>query len=376
MSELQRQLREEQAKIKKNAADLWHLFGKKAVVRKNGDPEPTMVSYCENLPYDLAPLVVLDASGRVATTYKLWEQYRRGLKRLKPGRKLYDSLTLHIWRKGGGATSFLNDDGLRCSGIVQTIKSKATEPWLLVCHKRHEKQLRGEIETELDGTGIAVEFTHWGLHRATNKYRNIANIILAGTMFLPPSALEAAGRAAAACSPEDGLITGDQERELLFGQQADIILQAICRGTARSTVDGRCGRCDAYIIVHPRHGIIERLQDEVFPGCSVVDWTLTRRPPSGKVAEALDYITAWLQANPNVLLRFVEVSEALKMDRSNFRKLRLHEDFVRGIEAEGIEEDRPARYAKGFRYAAEEPPSEGAFEDYFPPVDDDSSEAE
>src|SRR5207248_2470353 len=215
------------------------------------------------------------------------QQYRRDLTRLKQGRKAYDNLTLHVWRIGGGASSFQNDDGLRRSGIVRTIKSKPNEPWLVVCHKRHEKRLKREIEAELAGTGIAVEFTHWGLHRATNKYRDINNVILAGTMFLPPSVLEATGRAAAGCSPEEGLLTDEQEHELLIGHQADIILQAICRGSARSTVDGRCGRCDAYIIVHPMHGITKHLQQEVFPGSSVVDWTPVRRAPSGKVLQAL-----------------------------------------------------------------------------------------
>jgi hypothetical protein len=300
----------------------------------------------------------------------LWEQYRRDLKRLNPGRKVYDKLTLHVWPVGGGATTLQDDGGLRRSGIVQTIKSKPDQPWLVVCHKQHEKQLTREIEAELDGTGITVGFTHWGLHRATNKYRHIANIILAGTMFLPPSVLEAVGRAAAACSPEDGLITGHHERELLLGQQADIVLQAICRGTVRETVDGHCGRCDAYMIVHPKHGIIERLQKEVFPGCSVVDWTPVRRAPTGKVLKALLYVVDWFQANPDGLLPFVEVSHALDMDRSNFRKVRLHEDFVRAIQAEGIEEYRRNKYAVGFRYAEEEPSSENDYRACFTPVDD------
>jgi hypothetical protein len=95
-----------------------------------------------------------------------------------------------------------------------------------------------------------------------------------------------------------------------------------------------------------------------------VDWTPRRRPPSGKVAKALQYVVSWLQANPDGLLRFVQVYEALKMDRSNFRNLRRHPDFVRGIE-----EDRP-RYARGFLYAEEESSSEHDYRACFTPVDD------
>jgi len=370
VSDLQSHLREKHGDIQTDAADLWHLFGKKAVVRKEGE-EARVVSYRESLPDDLAPLVVLDASGRVSATYSLWEQHRGSLIRLKAGRKLYNNLTLHVWRIGGGATTVQNDDGLRRSGIVETIRSNPTEPWLVVCHKRHEKRLRDEIEVELEGTDISVEFTHWGLHRATNKYRNVANVILAGTMFLPPSVGEAMGRAAAGCAPEDGPLTGDQERELLIGHQADIILQAICRGSARSTIDGRCGRCDAYIIVHPKHGIIERLQEEVFPGCSVMDWTPVRRPPSGRVAEALEYVLDWFEAHPDEdELRFTEVYEALGIERSNFHKLRRHEGFVFAITEKDIGTDSPGRYARAFRRQLDEPPSDGDFEDYFPTQDD------
>jgi len=372
LSELQRHLHETPKDIQKTGTDLWHLFGSKAAVRKDGDPEPTMVSYRENLPNDLAPLVVLDASGRVAPTYALWERYRGGLKRLNAGRKLYGNLTVHVWAIGGGATSFTNDDGLRRSGIVETIKSKPNERWLVVCHKRHEKQLRREIETDLEGTGIVVEFTHWGLHRATNKYRGIANIVLAGTMFLPSSALEAAGRAAASCSPKDGLITKEQERELLIGQQADLVLQAICRGAARDTADGHCGLCDAYIIVHPRHGVVDRLQT-VFPECRVVDWKPKRRPPSGNVARALAYVSDWFVTSPEQELPFTKIYKALGMSGSNFHKLRRHEDFVFGIAELDVETDRPGRYARAFR-RVEEPPSGGNYADYFPANDDSDAE--
>jgi len=164
------------------------------------------------------------------------------------------------------------------------------------------------------------------------------------------------------------LLTDEQERELLIGHQADIILQAICRGSARSTVDGRCGRCDAYIIVHPKHGIIERLQKEIFPGCSVADWTPAHRPPSGNVAKALDYVFHWFVAFPDQELPFTKVYKALGMSASNFHKLRRHDDFVFAITEEGIGTDR--RYARAFRRVTDEPPSTWDYLYYFPSQDD------
>lgn len=386
-AELQRVLRDKQSETQKAAADLWGLFGKKVIVRKDGVrkdgiPEPKLVHYRESLPDDLAPLVILDASGRVATTYSWWETHRGSLFRLKAGHKSYDNLTIHVWRIGGGAHAFDRDDddgglALRRSGIVQTIKSKLAEPWLVICHKKHEERLRREIGAELIGTGVSVEFTHWGLHRATNQYRDIPNIILAGTQFLPASALEAQGRAASGLPPaEDGPLTDQQERELLIGDQSDIILQAVCRGSARGTVDGgTCSRSDVYLIAHPRHGIIEQLQD-VFPECRIEEWTPVRRPATGKVAEALDYIDRWFADHPDGELRFKEMYQSLGIDRSNFHKLRKHEDFLFGIAERGIEPDRPGGYARAFRCVLEVGDFSGDFKDYFGETDDDDEDGE
>ena len=199
---------------------------------------------------------------------------------------------------------------------------------------------------------------------------SIPNIILAGTQFLPPSALEARGRAASGFAPEDGPLTEQQERELLVGDQADIILQAVCRGSARSTADGDCGRSNAYVMMHPRHGVIDKLQD-VFPGCRVEEWTPVRRPATGKVAEVLDYIDGWFAEHPDGEIRFTEIYKALSMKSSNFHTLRRHPDFLFAIAAACIEPDRPGRYARTFCRELEEPSFSGDFKDYFGETDSD-----
>lgn len=127
-SELRWHLREMSSTIQKTAADLWSLFGKSAIVRHDDANERKLVSYRETLPPDFAPIVVLDASGRVATTYEWWERDRGNLVRLKDAPKRYDKLALHVWSIGGGASSFNGNGGaLRRSGIVQAINSKPNE---------------------------------------------------------------------------------------------------------------------------------------------------------------------------------------------------------------------------------------------------------
>jgi hypothetical protein len=349
--------------------DLWHLLGNSAVVRHDGALARRLVSFRDHLPNDFAPLAILDASGRVLTSYTYWEAARRTLVRLKAVPKQYNNLTVHLWRIGGGSSSFREGGGaLRRRGIVETIRQKLFEPWLIVCHKDHRQWLMREIAIELPNAKLEV--IHWGMHRATNEYRDISNVILAGTMFLPPSALEGIGRAALALSPAEGLLTAEQERNVFLGEQANNILQAVCRGAARKAIEGECGHSDVYLIAHPRHGIAERLE-EIFPGCRIEQWTPVQRKAVGKVAEALAYICEWLKARPDDPLRFTEVRKAIGgMDAANFNKLRKHGDFLEGLAAAGIEVDRPGRYARGFRCELEEPPTDGTFEDYFPTEDD------
>lgn len=374
-TQLQKYLRDKPSEVREPAMDLWHLFGSTAIVRQDGDVERRLVSFRENLPADLAPLVILDASGRVSTTYQWWEKQRGSLVRLKAGRKQYRNLTLYVWKIGGGASSFVRAESfaLRRSGIVQTIKTKLSEPWLVVCHKKHEPKLRSAVMAEL-GWQAPVTFIHWGRHRATNEHRDIANVMLAGTQFLPPSVIEGIGRAASALSG-DHLLTDAEERDLILGDQADIILQAVCRGTARRAVGGDCARCDVYLIAHPRHGIdMERLR-EVFPGCRIEYWSPVRRDPTGRVAQTIKYVVNWFETKPDGQLRFKEVYNALGMDRSNFRNLRKHDDFENALEVNGIGLMRRNKNAVGFcRQDEEELWVEGGkFEDFFPVEDDAES---
>jgi hypothetical protein len=78
------------------------LSGKTVAVRQDGPYGNTVLDYHETLPEGLAPMVVLDASGRVRETYSQWEENRGGLTRLTAAPKRYDNLTVHRWRTGGG----------------------------------------------------------------------------------------------------------------------------------------------------------------------------------------------------------------------------------------------------------------------------------
>ena len=78
---------------------LWHLSGKTASICKDGDYQ-TALDYKETLPSDVAPMVILDASGRVRTAYRDMEAERRTLVPLASAPKVYDRLAINV--KGGG----------------------------------------------------------------------------------------------------------------------------------------------------------------------------------------------------------------------------------------------------------------------------------
>jgi hypothetical protein len=353
--------------VKKTASNLWHLIGKKASVRRDSADGGTLVSFRENLPSDLAPVVILDASGRIRTAYDWWKEKRRSLVRLPAGRKCYDKLTIHVWSIGGGITSFASEGAwnTRRQGIVSTINAKQREPWLVVCHKSHRERMESEVKGELLGDESRVKFIHWGVHRATNEFKDIENVILAGTQFYPKSGYEGIGRAASGLLPEDGAL--NDERDLVEGEHRHLILQAICRGAARKAVGDHCPPCHAYIIASLHSGIRELLS-EVFPGCHVESWVPVPRELSGKVREAVEFITRWFEDQPDELLPFKTVMAAIgENDSSNFRNnIRRHSSFVQALAERDIEEDRNGTTRwRGFRQQAEGPSS---FEDYFGPV--------
>ena len=82
---------------------LWRLSGKTASVRRDGPAYGnTVLDYHETLPEGLAPMVILDASGRVRTTYRQWRKNRGGLEWLATGDEALrqpDCPLLANWRR-------------------------------------------------------------------------------------------------------------------------------------------------------------------------------------------------------------------------------------------------------------------------------------
>lgn len=285
------------------------------------------------------------------TVYDCWENGRGGIVKLPSAEKRYDALNIHVWDRGGGKTGFRKDGDLLVEGIASTILIRPDDPWLVVHHKQDGigRDIEDEVHALLPAT-VRVHFLHWGAHDATNEYADVPNIILAGTLFLRTSHYEALGRLAAGHPSSRGRFDDDKVREVTAGEHRHLIFQALCRGAVRRCVGEGCPPTRAYIIASRKSGIAEDLPD-IFPGARILPWRPVKKALRGKVAEAVQFVTAQLASDPTSVVTFREVMAHLGWkDRKEFkRRIRRHDDFQAALRDEGIEEWGKGRWPIGFR---------------------------
>ncbi|WP_101069278.1 hypothetical protein [Roseovarius salinarum] len=342
MSEALDQVAREGSDTVPAAADhLMFLAGRAVPVRRSNLGLTMLLDYRETLPDDLAPMVILDASGRVRTSYGLWQQERGDLVRLKPVRKDYGNLRIRVWERGGGKASFRRHGETLLQGIARTMQKEAPEEdWLVVHHKnglsgRFKEELLARLPPEMhDRVGVL----HWGDHHGTNRFAHVRNVILAGTMFLPEPVYEAQARLACGMDPEE-TVTPDRLEEIRQGEHAHAILQALCRGSVRGLQGDACAPCTAYIVASRASGIPQMLPG-IFPGCHVETWSPIRRELKGRVAEAVAHVDRVFRDDPEGVLLYSDLREALGLhDASNFRRTVRHAAaFQAALEDMGLEE--------------------------------------
>jgi hypothetical protein len=340
------------------AEALWPLFGRVVTVRQDSGLEVgemgavkrgnTILDYSDTLPADLWPVLILDASGRVRDVYRLWEMERGGLVRLAQGPKRYEGHTVHVWKAGGSKTAWKRGASQLLDGIARTIQTRIEEEWLVVVHKAdtiHHVDAERELRVRLPQSA-RVSFTTWGKHDATNEYADIPNVILAGTLFFPKSALEALGRCAAGFPSSKGDFERKDLAAVEIGEHHHRILQALCRGKVRKCEGDRCPpNTHTYIIAATQNGIAKSI-GKVLPGAAIIPWRPhPSKPLTGRVAEALGIITGI--SGDRIAAR--EVMERMgwclsKDGAADFKqRVRHHPDFQLALANAGVEEVREGR---------------------------------
>ena len=186
---------------------LWAMSGRQVRVVKDGLEGVAMITYEEHISDDLAPLLVLDASGRVRETYSLWGRYRASLVRLPEAVRDYTPLTLNVWRRAGSKSGWASDGGVLVAGVVATIKTGPGEKWLVVTYKasgRHGDPAKLIADKLPAAIRSNVDFTSWGKHCGVNDWDDYPNVVLAGTLFYPNSQITALHHACANIPVVDG----------------------------------------------------------------------------------------------------------------------------------------------------------------------------
>lgn len=247
---------------------------------------------------------------------------------------------MHVWKRGGGKQAWRDNFSLLIDGIVGTVNSGAsTDEWLIVHHKFNKQRFAWNIPAAIRSrVDRKLHFVHWGDHSATNAFRDVKNVLLAGTLFCEPSYYESLGRLSQQLKSNEILAEDDYD-QIVAGEHAHFILQALCRGSVRKCDGVKCAPCDAYIIADPRSGIPAMLRDgTIFPGCSVVECAPVKKELSGRVASAIAYISACLCEGGEKKVTLSDVRKHLKVnDRSSFSKEVIgHRNFKVALAEHGI----------------------------------------
>lgn len=353
--EVSRRLSDSQSEILTGVA---LVSGKRVKIRIDGRYGHASVDYHETMPQDLAPILVMDASSRpgVRVAYDDMVSSRKLVKRLHQAPKSYRNLTVHVWSRGGGKASWKDrgTSAVLLEGIANTIKTKPQEEWLIVHHKpgRGVPDVPKELQRILpDAVFKRLSFTNWGRHKATNRFSHISNVILAGTLFLRPSQYEARKRLSAALTAETDVSQTDLD-VFQLGEQADDILQALCRASVRLSDGDSCPKSNAYIIASARSGI-EGALPAIFPDCVVETWRPVRISLKGKVDMAAKYLERWAsKAKRGDTIKFSEIAKYIGEKNRGFKDIRHNNPKFKAFVAElGLYEYGSNVYFTSYRKA-------------------------
>jgi hypothetical protein len=285
-------------------------------------------------------LLILDASGRVRQTYKLWEQYRGRLVHLRSAPKRYDPLVIHHWNRGGGKHSIADNVHEVANAIAAVVDGKPNEEWLVIHHKvgNGSPDLPAFIRSAVTAKSARVHFLPWGQHHAINDFAHVPNVVLAGTLFYRTSNYEALARAAGGLEPSRFASIAVEAKEIELGEHHHLLLQALCRASVRRADGDACPPCAAYLIVSAAHSVRQTLSS-VFPGCKVVDWKPTEQALSGRRLQLVEYLTKRFEREPTAALRFSEVRVGIGIAHaSDFTRLRKDPLLREALHKHGIEE--------------------------------------
>jgi len=289
---------------------LRRLAGQTAWVVADGRMGKALVGADEGLPADFAPVVILDASGRLRGTYKVWEKQRRDLVRLPSVVSDYSQLEVHLWQTVSGKAA-MRDTRARSEvlqGLAEAINEYG-EGWLVI-HYKWDERFPHDLSGLIRHRPERVRFTHWGNHHGTNEFRSARNVALVGQLIYRRSDYIGLGLASGLCSED----LAEDLPDMREGELAHHYLQAACRGSARQVSNGIAGQSRLFLVATPSRSL-KALLRRVFPGCSISDWN-AGTDMSGKVKAAAEYLIERFADPTTMKVRKADVRRAIDIERT------------------------------------------------------------
>jgi len=305
---------------------LARMAGRKMLLVDGGKGDRALIGSAQSLPEDFAPVVILDASGRVRATYRLWEQHRATLRRLPAAQSDYRNLTIRLWQQGTGQATLENPTNRTriVEAIAKVINDEGQDDWLIVHYKRNGAIFEEVSALVENRPATRLHSLTWGRHHGTNDYAYVSNVVIVGQLNYGDISFHAHG-AAASGLPADQL--GDLNvKDVAWGEFQHNLLQALCRSSVRQGTRGVAGQCRAYIVTSP-HPDIEARVRAVFPGCRLWPWPSVDAPMTGRRGEVAQYLLKAFE-NPAVdVVRKADMHRHMGIHRSNFSALIKHAEF-------------------------------------------------
>lgn len=297
---------------------LERLAGREAAVVDLDQGGLCLAGASSPLPSDFAPVIILDASGRVRSTYSAWEAAGAQLTRLPAAVKDYRNLTVNLWERAVGKIAF-QDPAARdevMEAVAEVILADLQGSWLIVSYKEPsiEEALRKALPDEPKG---GLHFLTWGMHHGTNAYAHCRNVVLIGQMTYGPAGYPALAAALGVQQEANAA-----EALLRDGEYSHHWLQALSRAHVRHNQDGLAGTCRAYVIASPGLKTGELLQ-QTFPGCDVEAWSPNLTKVNGH-AGTLIALLEQARAKGRLPVTKKALREALGVQPPNFSRLLDH----------------------------------------------------
>lgn len=295
-----------------------------------------LLGLTEPLPSDLAPLVVVDASGRVRDAYRVWEAERGDLIRLPSAGNLYLGVNLHHWHRASGRDTLADPAQLNeiASGIAQAFGRDPEGHWLIIAPKATLEGLKLALDAQDHPLAEAqINWLNWGRHRSTNDFKDVENVIIVGLHRYRPTDYQAL--ALAASGQPLGSNDYPNPSSLRIGELKHNLLQAACRGSLRRADKGVAARANVFVV-----GIIDGAEsffDQVFPGCNYVAWNEPVTTDSMRVEAAIQWVCEKRAGDPRSEIRKQDLRFALGMTPQNFTRLLQSESFAAFLDREGLE---------------------------------------